>query len=65
MKKGYSKPLTEIELNVVLEVSVMAGSVTPTPNNFDPNGLDNASLVGNSPRMNFQNQAANLWDDEE
>ena len=69
MKKGYSKPLTEIEMNVMLEIPLMGASDQENQSlnndNFDPKGLDNASLVGGSPRLNMQNQAANLWDDNE
>jgi hypothetical protein len=68
MKKGYSKPLTEIEMNVMLETPLMGASnlnQNPDSNNFDPKGLDNASLVGGSPRMNMQSQANNLWDENE
>ena len=66
MKKGYSKPQTEIEMNVMLETPVMGASTqNPDSNNFDPKGLDNASLVGGSPRMNMQSQANNLWDENE
>lgn len=72
MKKGYSKPLTEIELNVLLPGSFMADSLLGDgkgPNShddaFDPSGLNNATLVGNSPSMSMQNQATNLWDGNE
>ena len=68
MKKGYSKPLTEIELNVMLAGSFMQLS-GKGPNShddaFDPSGLNNATLVGNSPSMSMQNQATNLWDGNE
>ena len=66
MKKGYSKPLTEIELNVILALPVMgSGGSQGLDDFFDPAGLSNANLVGNSPRMGLQNKASNLWDDSE
>lgn len=69
MKKGYSKPLTEIELNVMLAGSFLQQLSSKGPNShddaFDPSGLNNASLVGNSPSMSMQNQATNLWDGNE
>lgn len=69
MKKGYSKPLTEIELNVMLAGSFLQQVSSKGHNShddaFDPSGLNNASLVGNSPSMSMQNQATNLWDGNE
>ncbi len=68
MKKGYSKPLTEIELNATLQVSILGGSGGNTQaldDRFDPSGLSNAGLVGNSPRLSLQNRASNLWDEDE